>query len=401
MRAYLFGNGASVACGQHTGGDFLTWGLEQARRALEGNATAQNIRLRIREELEHLFGKLHEIRGKITGDPQGLYWPKNLDTYILYVRNQLNSNEAQMARNELEKILARENFSALVEEIFQKAYDKNIYVFHSLWQKKAALIGPHSGNLIDEIEDLQRDITGLASRQVAQPNLYHAFCKLLLNEREDCAVFNLNWDNLFEQAYRDVTKQEPLHIYLQSGLLVHNSLPEGKLLLSKPHGSLEYLSCQSDAHSNSSGCFRLTVAPGTWYYPTGSNPLPVCQHPTCSHKAGRLRPFLQPYSRTIRSRRASPFVSASTEALKPALFDVDEIVVIGYSFSMDKLGWIDEDLLPIFLGKKLHIISQNFSSAENIGKNIQNLGFFKAAALPHNGFDGYLNDCNKAGHLLP
>lgn len=399
MRAFVFGNGASIACGQHTGGDFLTWGLAEAKLALSGDAHTQNVRLRIRSGLETLIQRLDELRGAYTGSPGGLYWPTNLQEFIPYIYNQLKGADEKTAEDNLTELLKTTNFSPLVEEVVRKASDASSYTYLSVVQKRHLLLGPHSGNFLDTLEDLQRDIAGLACHGVRRPNHYDDFVKLLAGEPDDI-VINLNWDTLFEDAYRRVIRSEPNHAYLMGGLTVRGAVAAGRHVLSKPHGSIEYLCCQSDAHSNASGCFRLSVLPGTWNFPMGSAGDRKCAH-GCPY-GQNLRPFLHPYARVIRSRRAAPFVAAALESLKPMLFDIKEVISIGYSFSDDGMGWVDEDLLPIFLGKRLHIIDRDLAGAtRRVAAVKAGIGLTDVLPVDAAGFDGYVRDSLKAGRLLP
>lgn len=397
MRAYIFGNGASVACKQHTGSDFLIWGLAEAKKILNGNSNVSNARWSIRSGLEMLINILDETRNQYNESSRGLYWPELLQEYKQYIHNQLNDD--LMIKSKLEDLFRMSNFSAIVEKVVEIALDSSSGNYCNAAQKRAKLLGPHSGNFLDNLEDLQRDLTGLASHNVVFPNHYDEFVKLLDCESE-ALIINLNWDALFENAYRRVTEREPKHIFLPNSLLVRNRTTYGKHNLSKPHGSLEYLCCQSPAHATVNGCFRITVLPGAWYYPVNANADMKCIH-ECGY-GSNLKPFLLPYARVTRSKRASPFVAASLEALKPYLSRVKEIVSIGYSFATDANGWIDEDLFPIFVGKRIHLIDQSISEATKNAEGIRkNIGFSQVAPMDVSGFSGYIDESKKANGLLP
>jgi len=401
MRIYLIGNGASLACGQNTGRNFFSYGLDESRHTLIGFPEVRNARNQIRAGLETLLQRYDETFNLTIGNSQGVYQCPNLNNYRQYAWNQVSGTEELSIRTSLENILTNFDMSRFVEHFYAIANDPHVHQYHSIAQKRLTLLGPHSGNFLDNLEDLQRDITGLALHAVPTPNIFDDFVKLLVKETDACIV-SLNWDSLLERAYRDYTKFEPNHIFLPGHLHIHGNQTSGTCALSKPHGSVEYLRCQSPAHASWNGCFHLTVVPSMWNFPSRSATIRQCLNPTCTDRSHTLLPFIHPYARAVRSRRSSPYIAMSLEALKPIIFKAKEIISIGYSFPFDSDGWVDEDLLPIFLGKKIHILSGSASGARSIASRIMTtLALPDVNPLEFSGFKDYVAQSTTTDRLLP
>ena len=116
-----------------------------------------------------------------------------------------------------------------------------------------------------------------------------------------------------------------------------------------------------------------------------------------------LKPFVQPYSRLEKSFRSFPFVQMALEASKSFLSNKYELIVIGYSFNRDEKGWIDFDLMTIFIrAHAIKIIGLGEDDSINIRNrmikelpNTNNITTTKYA-----GFKDYVEQSESADKLL-
>ena len=189
-------------------------------------------------------------------------------------------------------------------------------------------------------------------------------------------------------------------------ITMHDRLTAEKYNLLKPHGSIEYSCCQTDHHDSKSGCFRITVIPNDVILKATSNPKRKCLFhmslKNCDNFLN-LKPFVQPYSRLEKSFRSFPFVQMALEASKSFLPNNYELVVIGYSFNRDDKGWIDLDLMPIFIrANTIKIIGLGKDDSTNIkNKMIQELPTTKKiTTTEYAGFEDYIEQSESTDKLL-
>ncbi len=416
-RIFLFGNGATLSIDPNLS-NLLIWGVEQVRNYKnqynkEWEANEKNLLENIKSHFEFILNHLqmlfrnsnHLKRSKTQREIE-----KFDDIYSKFL-NIVDKSSSQYIRDFFDRIHIIED---LTKYIFDRAYDNSEggYLFKAF--KKNTLIGPMDGSVIDSFEKLQVFILSLfCLKYQNKPTVYDDFVRLLPKEEHKVKkVISLNWDNFYEQAFRRVRKnEESLHIFISNQIAIdvnNSACVNEEYQILKPHGSLEYYCCQSLESSNVSGCFRVTVIPQEILYHRTSYAGNKClfhrKLRTCKHYYN-LFPFIQPYTRIERSLRSIPFVRMALESSKEILSKKHELVVIGYSFSRDKKGWIDYDLLPLFLGaENITIISKNQKEGLKVKQNmLEELPITDKSKIivgSYNGFEDYIDKSKQAGHLL-
>lgn len=413
-RIFLFGNGATLSIDPKLK-NLLIWGIEQLRDHKYKNnngANEKNLLNDIQEKfkdvlssLQILFRNVHKYKHT----KKGTEMEEFKDIYEKFSDIIDTSNFLY-----IKEFLDRFSIEDLTRYIFDRAYDSSDggYGWQSI--KKNNLIGPMDGTVINSLEKLQVFILSLfCLKYQNKPTVYDDFVRLLSKEENKIKkVISLNWDNFYEQAFRRIRQgEESLHIFISNQMAIdvdrHAYVNEEYQIL-KPHGSLEYYCCQSLESSSIAGCFRVTVIPQEILCHRVSYAGNKClfhrKLRTCKYYSN-LFPFIQPYTRIERSLRSIPFVRMALEASKEFLSKPHKLVVIGYSFSRDNKGWIDYDLLPLFLAaESITIISKDKKECLNIKKNMLKelpiVDESKIIASSYNGFEDYIERSKQAGYLL-
>ena len=409
-RIFLFGNGATLACDPGIR-YLLKWGILRLTKTHD-NTNAQNIKEQLQCEFDAVFSTLQQLfcftnKNRKSGEKNIEKFKHIHDQYQEYILRKSSYDNLP----QLSGFMKKYDCNAISHYIFERAYDTSEGGYGSRVQKKICLIGELSGSVIEILSNLQTHIVSLfcLSYQNQKTN-YDKFIQLLSKEPIK-KVISLNWDNLYEQSFRRVNRQsEPFHVFIPNQMafdINKNAHIAKDFLLLKPHGSLEYYCCQSLAHQDQSGCFRITVAPGKIVTPWASSPEHKCLFYRKSAKCQyyfNLQPFVHPYTRVERSFRAIPFIRMALEAAKNFLNSNYELTVIGYSFSGDRNGWIDYDLLPIFLrASRIKLISLNTNEGAKIKDRILKeipKADTKIEVTKYKGFEDYINQSMIAGHLL-
>lgn len=408
-RIFLFGNGATLAC-QNKEEDFrntLLWGIKQTKKYLfiYGHPTISNIASYMNYNFEYLL----RIFDQLTNGDNADFLDMHRD-YALYINNKKELEDTSFYR-----YFNKYTINDITEYIFTRAYDETKGGFQDIVHKKLTLIGNLTDTIIDKLHNLQILITSLFCFLHDEKNIYDRFIQLLKKENSETKnVISLNWDNLFEQAFRRVFQrgtrltEEPNHIFIpnQMAINMNKSLTAEKYNLLKPHGSIEYSCCQTEPHNRKGGCFRITVVPNDVILKGTSNPQRKCLFhmslKSCDNSLN-LKPFVQPYSRLEKSFRSFPFVQMALEASKSFLPNKYELIVIGYSFNRDDKGWIDFDLMPIFIrAHAIKIIGLGGNDSINI-KNRMTQEFpnpNKITTTKFTGFEDYVAQSESADKLL-
>lgn len=415
-RIFLFGNGATLSIDPNLS-NLLVWGIQQVRNLKFKNRSQieetdkTNLLRSIDEHFEIVFNNLQILFCNSNYSKRNTKGPameefKDIHTNFLNIIDEANYLYVTT-------FLDRFYIEDLARYIFDRAYDTSDGGYGSQAFKKNQLIGPMDGTVIQSLEKLQIFILSLfCLKYQNKSTVYDAFVRLLSKENSKVKkVISLNWDNFYEQAFRRVKKtEEPLHIFIPNQLAIdvnRSVCINDEYQLLKPHGSLEYYCCQSLESSNIPGCFRVTVIPQEIMYRrisyTGNKCLFYRKLRTCTHYFN-LYPFIQPYTRIERSLRSISFVRMALEASKKFLSGSHELVVIGYSFWRDSKGWIDYDLLPLFLGaSRITIISKSGHEGQIIKNRMLKELFINQSKIivgSYNGFEDYIDKSKQIGRLL-
>ncbi len=383
-RVFVFGNGTTLACqekGEENFRNTIKWGITLAKQ----NKNSKN--KNIKELSEHIINFYDDFK---------------MIFYQLFkedIKNKRFLSIVNIYNKDIDTCIKESSLNDIIEYLYNRSYkNSEFYTIEEVIKQ-----GIVSDSLIDIFYKLQISITKLfCLLHNKKTNYYDGFVKLL--KRKDI-VINLNWDNLFENSYRKVNKKEPNHIFLKNNFkFINNKQIDNKFFLLKPHGSIEYGICQTYANQSISGCFRITAKPNlALKFLYNSQKKKKCAF---CNKKNITNVFVQPYTRIERAIYSQPFVQMSIEASKKFIKQSEkyEFTFIGYSFAEDNKGWIDYDLLPIFIrAKKINIVAYGEEEANDIKKRIENIKVLKnkeIVALKYKGFGDYIKQSQQKGKLL-
>jgi hypothetical protein len=376
MKGYVFGNGASIPYGSPVSARIFRHGIQLLLDAVRtGDANRREV---FRRLLGEVVRCVDDLRGELArGTLNGLHVGRHAEP-LQEISYAVTLERCDPSRVEsLMQDLDAWHIWELFPEIYSYYLDDKPHGFLGPGFKRHAVID-YDGSLYDNLANLSLLIIYCALKDSQkQPVAYERFARWLATQSDLTPIVNLNYDTLLDDSLEG------------AGLLVSRCGIDGpsplehsrtaavpRVQLAKPHGSFDYVCCdecetlEHDTH----------VPIDTFYFRIGRR--------KCSHCQNWLRHYFIPYARTDLPLRHKQILARSLVAAEQALQGVDELDVIGYSFTSQGGQLVDRHLDFVFGGRHLVVISSTAAKSKKICASLRSIGY-DAVAHEASGFEDY------------
>ncbi len=364
MKAYLIGNGCSIPYGSPSGSEIFKKALELFYdRWKVGNL--DNCYHTLKREISDMLSTMDDLRehlewGDVNDFHKGIYRDK-----FEYLRS-LNhySPESATCYNEIKDYLSKYRIWELFPEIISCYQDGKCHGFGNLERKRKRLV-EEPGNFFNKVAEFSLKTIYFAIKDSnCNPGYYTNFVKAISNSLENTLIINLNYDNLFEKVLKDNFKGivefvfgDKIRCYPSSQFGENTGK---RIFLFKPHGSFDFLFCDE--------CKSITISEDVpLKYSQYSTDKTKCGNPDCLYYHKRkLNNFFIPYTDVKLPIKYKDILNSIIKKMKQVLDSIDEITVIGYSFSKYDGDLIDKHLKFIFKNRRVIVVAKDISENKEI-----------------------------------
>lgn len=379
MKAYLIGNGASIPYGSPLGAEVFKKALELFYNGWQ--YYHDNRYYRLKDYLTVIIRRMDDLRNQVAcGRLDSLHMGEFSQKFEILINPEISNVEKRQIYREIEIYLSNYRIWELFPEIIKYYNDDELHGFRDSKEKRVALIEGRD-NFFDKIGDFSfKTIYFAIKHSKCEPDYYFNFVKAIDDSLEDTIIINLNYDNLFEKAIE--TNFNGLVEYgIGDKIQCFPSSQFGKntgqkILLFKPHGSFNLLFCEK--------CKSITISqdiPLEYFQDIAGKR--QYRNPNCGKR--NLQNFFIPYTDVSLPIRYKDILDSFIARLKHILAGVEEIIVIGYSFSEYNGDLIDKHLKFIFENRKIVVVAKNTSESEKICTRLKKLSI----AAESSGFNGF------------
>lgn len=369
MKAYLIGNGASIPYGSPLGSDVFKRAFELFYERLE-KSHHDNCFHRLKDNITRVIAIMDDLKELLAWGNLNLF---HMGKYRKKFEDLMNPNISYSERanfyREIKDYFAKYKIWELLPKTVEYYKDKEHHGFKDLKSKRSTLLEGR-GNFFDRIAEFSfKTIYFAIEYSKDNPDYYTNFVKAISNSFEDTVIINLNYDNLLER----VLKKNFMGI-VEYGFgdeikcfpsLQCDKKTGQRVLLFKPHGSFDFFFCNK--------CKSITISedvPLEYFQDPFSKK--QCKNPDCNKR--NLPNFFIPYTDVTLPIRYKDILNSIIEKMKQILESIDEITVIGYSFSEYDDDLIDKHLKFIFENRKVIVVAKDVSENEKICSRLRKFG---------------------------
>jgi hypothetical protein len=384
MKAYLIGNGCSIPYGSPLGSDIFKRAFELF---YEGWKYYHDNRYhRLKNYLIEIIHTMDDLRNQVAwGNQNSLHMGEFSKEFEVLINHKTSYVRKMQAYRKIESDLANYRIWELFPEIVKYYNDNELHGLGTLKRKRSTLLG-EKGNFFDKVADFSfKTIYFAIKHSDCNPDYYTNFVNAISSSFEDTVIINLNYDNLLEKALKDNFKGirefafgDKIRCFPYSQFGENTGK---KVLLFKPHGSFDFLFCET--------CNSITISEDVPLENSlRSTPEKQCKNSNCNKR--NLHSFFIPYTYVnCLPIRYKDILKSILEKMKKVLDSVNEITAIGYSFSKDNGELIDNHLKFIFENRKVIVVAKDILENKKICCRLKPFGI-EAEDSGFNGFADFI-----------